>query len=514
MPKKYNTLTKSKITSGLQCHKKLWFDIHQPIRENKAAFKRGFRFEDEVRKIYAKSQKVLDLSPEKIKWIKPKDRTEQAIYSKDTNVIFEGAFEYLNTLVRTDVLIRKKKGWELLEVKSSTKLKPEHIKDISIQSFIVKKCMKQLGHDLITIKLIHINKNFTLKKEGKYEGLIDDEIDITKEINEEEIPNYIKDLITFTKKDSPCPNIKMGSHCKKPYDCNYIDRCKSLETKKNITSYKILPWCPAELKKYCEEKKIVDLQKVPVKYLLSNRKGFAKNYHKKIQESHKNNKPYFSENLKNIFKDFSFPFYFMDFEHINQGVPIIKGTQPYFRLPFQWSVHKWESIDKEIDKGKSFLKFKDQDIERKFIEGLLEAVGENGTIFAHSANTVEISILNELKKKDNCKDLLDKIDKLIKRTIDTYILVGENFYHPLMNGDYGIKSIIKAIPNDISYEEKDNIAGGDEAQLAWFIYTDPKTPNKEKDRQKELLIDYCSKDTLAVYYLVKYLMKNSKIKNS
>ena len=179
-------------------------------------------------------------------------------------------------------------------------------------------------------------------------------------------------------------------------------------------------------------------------------------------------------------------------------------------MPFQWSVHKWESIDKEIDKeGKSFLKFKDQDIERKFIEGLLEAVGENGTIFAHSAKSVEISILDELKKKDNCKDLSDKIDKLINRTVDTYILVGENFYHPLMNGDYGIKSIIKAIPNDISYEEEGNIEEGDAAQLAWFIYTDPKTSKEEKEKQKTLLKNYCSKDTLAVYYLVKYLIEKT-----
>ena len=299
----------------------------------------------------------------------------------------------------------------------------------------------------------------------------------------------------------------MGNHCKKPYDCNYINRCKSLETKKNITSYKILPWCPEKLKKYCEEKKIVDLQKVPVKYLLSNRKGFAENYHKIIQEAHKNNEPWFSENLKNIFKEFSFPFYFMDFEHIGQGVPVIKGTQPYFRLPFQWSVHKWESIDKEIDKGESFLKFKDQEMERKFIEDLLEAVGENGTIFAHSANTVEISILKELKKKDNCKDLSDKIDKLIKRTVDTYILVGENFYHPLMNGNYGIKSIIKAIPDSkISYEEEDNIEGGDDAQLAWFNFTDRKTSNEDKKKIKKKLLDYCAKDTKAVYEVIRYLI--------
>ena len=113
-----------------------------------------------------------------------------------------------------------------------------------------------------------------------------------------------------------------------------------------------------------------------------------------IQQAHKNNKDWFDPNLKNVFKKFNFPFYFMDFETITQGVPLIENTQPYEALPFQWSVHKWESIDKEIDDGKSFLKFTDQDIERQFVETLLEAVGDNGTIFAHNAKWVEIRILN------------------------------------------------------------------------------------------------------------------------
>ena len=54
MPKKYDALTKSKITSGLQCHKKLWFDIHQPIKKDKAAFRIGNLFGDHVKKNYAK----------------------------------------------------------------------------------------------------------------------------------------------------------------------------------------------------------------------------------------------------------------------------------------------------------------------------------------------------------------------------------------------------------------------------------------------------------------------------
>ena len=162
-----------------------------------------------------------------------------------------------------------------------------------------------------------------------------------------------------------------------------------------------------------------------------------------------------------------------------------------------------------------FLKFNDQDIERQFIESLLKALGEKGTIFAHNATGTEIKILEKLKEKDSCKDLSGKIDNLINRVEDSAIIAKHNFYSPLMNGDWGIKSIIKAIPDSgVSYEEQGNIAGGDEAQLAWFIYTDPKTSNKDKEKQKKLLIDYCSKDTLAVYYLVKYLMEKTKVKKN
>jgi len=49
-----------------------------------------------------------------------------------------------------------------------------------------------------------------------------------------------------------------------------------------------------------------------------------------------------------------------------------------------------------------------------------------------------------------------------------------------MNGDYGLKNIIKAIPSDVSYEKKDNISFGNEDQLAWFIYTDPNTSSEQK----------------------------------
>ena len=496
------TLTKTKITSGLQCHKKLWFDFHEPIKDkDNFIFHLGNRFGEIVRKNYGKG---LDLS-DNFDIRDAVDLTKKAINSNNINVIYEGAFIYQDTLVRTDVLMRRKIGWELLEAKSSTRLKDEHIPDIAIQSFIVKLC----GVDLSSIKLIHINKEFTYKGNKNYNNLIK-ENEITGEVisKEKEVINYIKKFKPLADKNSSCPNISMGEHCNKPYPCDYQDRCKSLLPKSNLTSYEILPYIKKNkyLIKYMKEKGTKDLQKVPAEFF-KNRSDYAPGYHKKIQDAHKNNNSWINKDLKNVFKDFSFPFYFIDFETVNQGVPIIKGTQPYYPLPFQWSVHKWESKDKQIDKGQSFLKFDDQNIERQFIESLLKAVGKKGTIFAHNAKSTEIKILEKFKEKDNCKDLSDKIDNLINRVEDSLIIARKNFYSPLMNGDWGIKSIVKAIPNcEINYEEKGNIGGGTDAQLAWFICTDKNTLKTKKQKQSDLLVKYCSKDTLAIYHLMKHLI--------
>mgnify|MGYP000099986760 CR=1 FL=1 len=93
----------------------------------------------------------------------------------------------------------------------------------------------------------------------------------------------------------------------------------------------------------------------------------------------------------------------------------------------------------------------------------------------------------------------------------------KEYFHIVTQGDtlwkiskdyrISIKDIIRATtPSDINYDDKDGISSGDAAQLAWFIYTDPKTSEKDKELQRKLLIEYCSKDTLVLYYLVKHLM--------
>lgn len=490
-------LTKTKITSGIQCKKKLWFDFHEPIKKDNFLFHLGNKFGDVVREYYGKG---VDLSSNKNTDLALND-TAKAIGDEKVKVIYEAAFLYSDTLVRADVLLRKNDGWELLEAKSSTKLKDEHIEDIAIQSYIIKSS----GVKLNSVKLIHIDNEFTYQGDNNYKDLIE-ENDLTEEIlfKEKLVQAHIEKLKPIGEKNCPNPKIEMGEHCNKPYECIYKERCESLLPKSNKTSISILPIEGNKLEKKYKERNINFLEDVPTAEL-------KKDIYRIIQECHKENKTWVSDDISEVLKKYELPFYFMDFETINQGVPIIKGTKPYYQLPFQWSVHRWDAIDKEIEnrEGDSFIDFDDQNIEREFIKSLLKITSNKGTVFAHHAST-EKNVLKKIAEKEDFKDLSDQINKLILRVVDTLDIVRKNFYSPIFKGDYGLKKVIKAIPSDINYEEDGNIGGGADAQMAWFICTDSKTSKEEKNRQIKLLREYCAKDTLALYYLIKFLINYKK----
>ena len=81
MTKTYK-LTKSKIASGLQCKKKLWFDIHEPAKKvKKATFERGERFNEVIRKHYTKIHGI-----EQPKGIKSTNEEKVFVYESNYSV--------------------------------------------------------------------------------------------------------------------------------------------------------------------------------------------------------------------------------------------------------------------------------------------------------------------------------------------------------------------------------------------------------------------------------------------
>ena len=85
------------------------------------------------------------------------DLTKEAL-ENGASIIFEGVFSFDNVLVRPDVIKRgKNNDWELIEVKSSTKVKEENIHDVAVQKYVLKGA----GIDVKKTHLMHINTKCT-----------------------------------------------------------------------------------------------------------------------------------------------------------------------------------------------------------------------------------------------------------------------------------------------------------------------------------------------------------------
>src|SRR5438046_1566027 len=151
--------SESRFTSGLHGHKKLWWEVHEPdaieLQPDKVLqdlFDQGRQVGELARTRYPGGV-LIDL---------PHDaRAERVAATRKlldagAPAIFEATFIADDTFVAIDVLEKKKDGYNLTEVKSSSSQKPEHIPDVAIQARVAAAC----GVKITAAAVLHLNKQF------------------------------------------------------------------------------------------------------------------------------------------------------------------------------------------------------------------------------------------------------------------------------------------------------------------------------------------------------------------
>jgi hypothetical protein len=493
-------LSKSKIISGIQCHKKLWLETHvkQDILESHL-FALGNRFGEFARTHYGDGVN-LDGKSNKGEIF---NETNAALLDPKVNVIYEAAFEYENVLVRVDVLKRDKDGWEMIEVKSSKEAKPHHLNDIASQAYVALG----RGLKLNSMKIAHINKDFIYKGDEDYSGLLV-EVDVTSEVIERlsDVTTWVSDLLPIVQSDASIPIEDIeDSKCKTPYPCQFLPQCSAELPKLAEVPISILPNTGKKLAEKWSKEKIYDLRNIPDGSLTNK-------HHEIIRQAHQTNTPYISKEMVKKVRSLPGPYFFMDFETVMQGVPLIANTKPNDAVPFQWSVHSIKSLTDNtgLNDGKAFLEFVSPTLFRDFLNSLISALDHSGTIFVHHKST-EIKALRYLAAQNQCEDLNDAVEKIIQRIEDTLDLVRDGMYFPQMGlsegSTYSIKTITKVIPTSVNYQEDGELGSGNDAQLIWFKCTDLKKKLTESEAlaYKGNLLKYCAKDTLALVDLVRFM---------
>src|SRR5213593_2409428 len=213
-------LSKSRFTSGLQCHKKLWWEVHEPdaleLQPDKVLqdlFDQGRQVGEAARARFPGGVLIdlpHDAGAERV-------TATQQVLDDGAPAIFEATFIADGTFVAIDVLEKQGDGYRLTEVKSSTSQKDEHIPDVAVQARVAAAC----GVTVTAAEVMHLNKEFRYPDTGNLFACTDVTGPVVAFLPQ--VPDEIARQRTMLA--GPLPDVPIGGHCFEPRDCPFIGRC-------------------------------------------------------------------------------------------------------------------------------------------------------------------------------------------------------------------------------------------------------------------------------------------------
>ena len=480
-------LSKSKFAGGLQCLKRLYLEcfdrkLADPIdASQQALFDSGNAVGELARQRFPGGRLINEPYFEHEGAVAS---TREALDDSSLPSLYEAAFAHEGIRIRTDVLLRTgDDGLDLIEVKSSTKVKPEHIPDIAIQLYVLE------GSGILVRKafLLHIDNSYVYQG-GAYnlERLfrLDDVTNESHAFLASTVPESLAGMWEVLQQEK-APPIDTGPHCNTPYQCPFFGHCHRDEPEHSVEQ---LPRVTAKVLDALKSRGIRAIQNIPSEF-----PGLS-SAQQRVRDAVITGDPYVSADLPSALGQVSYPIYFLDFETFNPALPIYPGTRPYQMIPFQWSVHGFSKSGQL--QHESFLADDSEDPREKLTTSLLDALGKQGTILVYSS--FERTRVKELAAL--FPEYAARLSALVDRFVDLLTLVRTHVYHPDFHGSYSIKAVLPALAPDLGYGDLE-IQEGSLASVAFAKMIAPDTDDSERQRVRHALLAYCQRDTEAMVWV-------------
>ncbi|WP_297447156.1 DUF2779 domain-containing protein [Acidiferrobacter sp.] len=488
-------LSKSKLMAYRQCPRRLWLSVHEPDRalETKtatAAFATGHEVGAVARALYPGGQ----LIPEEGPLDQALQNTAAALGRRPRHALFEATVSHKELLVRVDILKPARSGWDLIEVKSATRVKDHYYEDVAIQAH----ALQEAGIPVHRCILQGIDSTFVYPGHGCYHEVLADG-SVNSLFWEEDLTCDIRPLMKAVASWRKAAQKTLAAsvmppstdHCEDPYPCPFIGFCHEEKGPDYPLSY--LPRLSAKERDRLTALGYQDIRDIPPRVLTNETQEWVRAV---TAAQRPDLRPEAAASLKGL----GYPRYYLDFETIQFAVPIWQGTRPYEQLPFQWSCHIEQKDGAMTHQG--FLDLSGDRPLRAFAERLIGAVKTSGPIFVYNQG-FEGRVIAELAAR--FADLKVSLQALILRLVDLLPLTRQHYYHPDMKGSWSIKSVVPTIAPDLDYAQLDGVQDGGEAQQAYREAIDPNTPVARKRVIEQSLFAYCARDTEAMARLAHFL---------
>jgi hypothetical protein len=479
-------LSKSRFTAGLQCHRQLWWRVHEPDAPElvpdaatQAVFDQGTRV-GELARSYVPGGTLVDLPHRQLR--ERVAMTEAALGSR-TPAIYEASFFADRVFVAVDILERRGSAWRIVEVKSTTKLKDEHVPDAAVQAHVLRRA----GLEVASVELMHLDRECRFPH---LESLFARE-DITAQVDAAlpAIPALVSEQLAML--DGPLPAVAIGAHCSEPYECPFRSRCWAGLPEHHVTTMYF-----AGRKAWAFEaagyRTVMDVPEAECPTAASRRQRRALLERRRIVEP----------TLAAALAALRGPFAFLDFETVAPAVPMWEGCRPYDAVPAQFSCHREDG--RGGHEHREWLAEEPGDPREPLAHALIEACAGAASIVTYNV-AFERRCVRELARHlggERARALADIDDRLV----DLLPLVRDHVYDPAFGGSFSLKAVLPALVSNAGYDDLAVREGTTaSAWLERLVREDAAPAPAERARMATALKAYCKLDTWATVLLLRRL---------
>src|SRR5438552_816858 len=475
MPSQPARLSTSRYLSGLQCHKQLWWRVHEPEAPELSPspgeqnlFAQGREVGEHARG-HVPGGELIDVPY--YQYDNKVAATREAL-NRGLPAIYEAWFLADETYVGVDILERASRGYTVIEVKASNSRKPEHLPDATVQVHVLRRA----GLQVERAELMHLNS------QCRYPDLSNLFVreDVTALVEAALIG--LPDELAAQRRmlEGPLPDVAIGDHCTRPHDCPFLERCWPKLPDHHVSKlYRIER---RQLLEY-EADGYASMADLPTDLELSA-------IHARQVRAVRSGVMVVEPSLRAVLAKFNSPLAFLDFETVSLAIPRWPGCRPWQLVPVQFSCHAEE-------RGRGLVHHEwiadgPDDPRLALAQALVEACAGARRVVAYYAS-FERDCIRHLKAA--VPGLERELTRIEQRLVDLLPAIRNHVYHPDFGGSFSIKKTLTALVPGLSYGAL-QIADGETAtvELLRLMFEGGSLPPGEQAALRRALLAYWERD--------------------
>lgn len=399
-------------------------ELMPPIDANlQARFDQGHEFEKYVEPLFPD---VIHLGFDNFTAYQAMPEETSVAWERGAINIAQGRYVHDQATCIVDLLCKQEDGSsKLIEIKSSTSQKVEHIFDLAFQKVVLDGA----GYNVDKCELAIVNKEYIRKGDvdpAKLVSFIDVTDKVFAKIENTKI-RIVNALLTMNMREMPDPkpeDAKLGSYTE------WMQIRDQIDPPVDETSIHKLPYMSAD-----KASKLIKDGIAQISYI-SDYSALGKATQKYLRARDIGSRKVDTTRLRQFLSKLQYPLHFFDYETSQNLVPVWDGTRPYQQVTFQYSLH----IQNELGGALKHYEYLHRDTSNPIphlLENLSKHIQPSGSVLVWYGSFEKIQNSEMAAVYEKHKQMLEELNA---RIIDLMVPFAEEIViDPMFMGSSSIK---------------------------------------------------------------------------